>query len=50
MSNDNNLPKKNLLSAQINLAKFAPATDEEKARAGSDERVYHLFLKTVCAD
>lgn len=32
MSNDNNLPKKNLLSAQINLAKFAPATDEEKAQ------------------
>ena len=32
MSNDNNLPKKNLLSAQINLAKFAPATEEEKAQ------------------
>lgn len=33
MSNsENNLPKKNILSAQIDLSKFAPATDEEKAQ------------------
>ena len=28
--NTNKLPKKNILSTQINLAKFAPATEEEK--------------------
>ncbi len=31
-NNENNLPKKNILSAQIDLSKFAPATDEEKAQ------------------
>ena len=30
--NENNLPKKNILSAQIDLSKFAPATAEEKAQ------------------
>ena len=30
MENENNLPKKNILSAQIDLSKFAPATEEEK--------------------
>lgn len=30
--NENNLPKKNFLSAQIDLSKFAPATAEEKAQ------------------
>lgn len=32
MSKDNNLPKKNPLSMQIDLAKFQPATEEEKAQ------------------
>lgn len=33
MSNkDNSLPKKNILSSQIDLSKFAPATAEEKAQ------------------
>ena len=27
---DNNLPKKSILSAQIDLSKFSPATEEEK--------------------
>ena len=30
MENENNLPKKNILSAQIDLSKFEPATEEEK--------------------
>ena len=29
-NNENNMPKKSLLSAQIDLSRFAPATDEEK--------------------
>lgn len=30
MENENNLPKKSVLSAQIDLSKFEPATEEEK--------------------
>ena len=28
---ENNMPKKNILSSQIDLKKFEPATEEEKA-------------------
>ena len=31
-TNETEFPKKNPLSMQIDLAKFAPATDEEKAQ------------------
>lgn len=37
------MPKKQILSTQIDLKKFEKATEEEKPPAGRDEREHHLL-------